>query len=51
MERKDVNGISTIVAVIGMIVLLIVGFAAGSYRSAPSSTSTDDDSAWWTQRI
>ncbi len=51
MERKDASGISTTLAVIGMIVLLIVGFAAGSYLSAPSSTSTDDDSAWRTQSI
>jgi len=51
MERKNVSGISTMVAVLGMIVLLIVGFAAGSYLSAPSSTSTDDDSAWRTQSI
>ncbi len=51
MKRKDESGISTMLAVIGMIVLLIVGFAAGSYLSAPSSTSTDDDSAWRTQSI
>jgi phosphate transport system substrate-binding protein len=51
MKRNDTSGISTMVAVIGMIVLLIVGFAAGSYLSAPSSTSTDDDSAWRTQSI
>jgi len=51
MERRDLRGISTMVAVIGMIVLLIVGFAAGSYLNAPSSTSTDDDSAWRTQSI
>jgi phosphate transport system substrate-binding protein len=51
MERKDASGISTMVAVIGMIVLLIVGFAAGSYLSAPSSTSNGDDSAWRTQSI
>jgi len=51
MKRKDASGISTTLAVIGMIVLLIVGFAAGSYLSAPSSTSTDDDSAWRTQSI
>ena len=51
MERKDTRGISTTLAVIGMIVLLIIGFAAGSYLSAPSSTLTDDDSAWRTQSI
>jgi phosphate transport system substrate-binding protein len=51
MERKDLNGISTMVAVLGMIVLLIVGFAAGYYLNTPSSTSTDDDSAWRTQSI
>jgi len=51
MKRKDASGISTTLAVIGMIVLLIVGFAAGSYLSAPSSTSTDNDSAWRTQSI
>ena len=51
MERKDIRGISTMIAVLGMIVLLIVGFAAGSYLSAPPSTSTDDDSAWRTQSI
>lgn len=51
MKRKNESGISTMLAVIGMIVLLIVGFAAGSYLSAPSSTSTDDDSAWRTQSI
>jgi phosphate transport system substrate-binding protein len=51
MKRKDLSGISTMVAVIGMILLLIVGFAAGSYFNAPSSTSTDDDSAWRTQSI
>ena len=51
MKRKDASGISTTLAVIGMIVLLIVGFAAGSYLSAPSSASTDDDSAWRTQSI
>ncbi|MBN1244984.1 PstS family phosphate ABC transporter substrate-binding protein [Candidatus Bathyarchaeota archaeon] len=51
MERKDLTGISTMVAVLGMIVLLIVGFAAGYYLNTPSSTSTDDDSAWRTQSI
>ena len=51
MKRKDITGISTMVAILGMIVLLIVGFAAGSYLSTPSSTSTDDDSAWRTQSI
>ena len=51
MERKDVRGISTIVAVLGMIVLLIIGFAAGYYLSTPSSTSNGDDSAWRTQSI
>ncbi|MBN1357773.1 phosphate ABC transporter substrate-binding protein [Candidatus Bathyarchaeota archaeon] len=51
MERKDKSGISTTLAVIGMIILLIIGFAAGSYLSAPSSTSTNDDSAWRTQSI
>jgi phosphate transport system substrate-binding protein len=51
MKRKDLSGISTMVAVIGMILLLIVGFAAGSYFKAPPSTSTGDDSAWRTQSI
>ena len=51
MERKDISGISTTVAVLGMVVLLIVGFAAGSYLSAPSSPSNSDDSAWRTQSI
>ena len=39
------------VALLGMIVLLIVGFAAGSYLSTPSSSSNSDDSAWRTQSI
>lgn len=51
MERKDASGISTMVAVIGMIMLLIVGFVAGSYLATPSSSSNDDDSAWRTQSI
>jgi phosphate transport system substrate-binding protein len=51
MERKNLTGISTTVAVLGMIVLLIVGFAAGYYLNTPSSTSADDDSAWRTQSI
>ncbi len=51
MKRKDISGISTTVAVLGMIVLLIVGFTAGYYLSTPSSAPTDDDSAWRTQSI
>ncbi len=51
MKRKDTNGMSTIVAVLGMVILLIVGFVAGSYFSTPSSTSNDEDSAWRTQSI
>ncbi len=52
MQRKNVRGISTIIAVLGMIVLLIVGFAAGYYLNMPSSsTSTGADSAWRTQSI
>jgi phosphate transport system substrate-binding protein len=52
MKRKDINGISTIVAILGMIILLIIGFAAGYYLNMPSSsTSTGDDSGWRTQSI
>ena len=51
MERKDVSGISTMIAVLNMVVLLIIGFAAGSYLATPSSSSTGEDSAWRTQRI
>lgn len=51
MERKDVSEISTTVAVLGMIVLLIIGFATESYLATPSSSSTGEDSAWRTQRI
>jgi len=40
------------VAVLGMIVLLVVGFAAGYYLNMPSSSTSDgDDSAWRTQSI
>jgi phosphate transport system substrate-binding protein len=51
MKRKDISGISTTVAILGMIILLIIGFAAGYYLSTPSSAPTDDDSAWRTQSI
>jgi len=51
MQRKDVRGISTMVAILGMIVLLIIGFAAGSYLNMPASSSNGDDSAWRTQSI
>jgi hypothetical protein len=51
MERKDVSEISTMIAVLSMIVLLIIGFATESYLATPSSSSTGDDSAWRTQRI
>jgi phosphate transport system substrate-binding protein len=51
MKRKNINGISTMIAILGMIILLIAGFAAGYYLNTPSSTSNDDDSAWRTQSI
>ena len=52
MKIRDTRGISTMVAVLGMIVLLIVGFAAGYYLNTPaSSTSDGNDSAWRTQSI
>jgi phosphate transport system substrate-binding protein len=51
MKRKDVSGISTMIAVLGMVVLLIVGFTAGYYLNTPSSSTTGDDSAWRTQSI
>ena len=51
MKRKDKSGISTMVAVLGMVVLLIVGFTAGYYLNTPSSSTTGDDSAWRTQSI
>jgi len=52
MNRKQ-SGISTTIAVIGMLFLLIVGFAAGYYinsSSAPSSGNSED-STWRTQSI
>jgi F0F1-type ATP synthase assembly protein I len=51
MKRKDISGISTMIAVLSMIVLLIIGFAAGSYLAMLSSSSTGEDSAWRTHRI
>jgi len=51
MNRQE-SGISTTIAVIGMIVLLIVGFAAGYYLNMSSASSGDSaDSAWRTQSI
>jgi phosphate transport system substrate-binding protein len=53
MNRKEKSGISTTMAVIGMIFLLIVGFAAGYYintSSAPSGGNSED-SAWRAQSI
>lgn len=53
MNRKERSGISTLIAIIGMILLLIVGFAAGYIINMPSATSggTSEDSAWRTQSI
>jgi phosphate transport system substrate-binding protein len=52
MNREE-SGISTTIAVIGMIFLLIVGFAAGYYlnMSATPSGANSEDSAWRTQSI
>jgi phosphate transport system substrate-binding protein len=52
MNRKE-SGISTTIAIIGMIFLLIVGFAAGYYSnmSAAPSGENSEDSAWRTQSI
>ena len=50
MERKDVSVISTMIAVLSLIVLLIIGFATESYLAAPLSSSTGDDSAWHPHR-
>lgn len=52
MNRKE-TGVSTTIAVIGMIFLLIVGFAAGYYMnmSAAPSGGNSEDSAWRTQSI
>ncbi len=51
MNRTE-SGISTTIAVIGMIVLLIVGFAAGYYLNmSPASSGDSADSAWRTQSI
>ena len=53
MNRKEKNGISTTIAIIGMVFLLIVGFAAGYYISMSSASSDEnsEDSAWRTQSI
>jgi phosphate transport system substrate-binding protein len=53
MYRKGKSGISTTLSVIGMIFLLIVGFAAGYYMnmSSASSGGNSEDSAWRTQSI
>ncbi len=53
MNRKTKKGISTPLAVIGMVLLLIIGFAAGYYLNAPSAQSNGNsgDSAWRTQSI
>jgi len=51
MNRKQ-SGISTTIAIIGMIVLLIVGFAAGYYSNMSAAPSGEtSDSAWRTQSI
>jgi phosphate transport system substrate-binding protein len=56
MNKKSRTGISTLIAVVGMIVLLIVGFAAGYYMSPGQTSSSQnnpfpEDSAWRTASI
>lgn len=51
---KPNKGISTMIALIGMIALLVIGFAAGTYlNSGQTSTSTEfpQDSGWRTGSI
>ena len=51
MERKDAHGISTMIAILGMIELLIIEFAARFYLATLSSSSTGENNAWRAQRI
>lgn len=54
MNRKANKGISTTVAIIGMIVLLIIGSVAGYYAGislTPSEQECPEDSAWRTASI
>jgi len=46
LSKKFDRGISTLLAAIGMIVLLIVGFAAGYYLAPQSAMQEEEDSAW-----
>jgi phosphate transport system substrate-binding protein len=54
MKRKSNLGISTMIAAVGMVVLLVIGFVAGYYinMGQPSgSQAYPEDSAWRTARI
>jgi phosphate transport system substrate-binding protein len=56
LNKKSKTGISTLIAIIGMIVLLVVGFVAGYYlnTSQPSNSQNNpypEDSAWRTASI